>query len=89
MISASDDARDYNALTGANAAPGSDQLPGRAVDYLAPRQRVTYYFDVENTPEQETDINDARPNPLRADGHADSSRAVEGHRCGKNPPCRR
>ena len=32
----------------------SDQLPGRAVDYLAPRQRVTYYFDVENAPEQET-----------------------------------
>jgi putative nucleotidyltransferase with HDIG domain len=25
----------------------SDQLPGRALDYLAPRKRVAYFFDVE------------------------------------------
>ena len=30
----------------------SDQLPGRAFDYLMPRQRVAYFFDIEASQEE-------------------------------------
>src|ERR1700712_3091567 len=29
------------------------QLPARAVDYLKPRQRISYFFDVESTPKED------------------------------------
>ena len=29
------------------------QLPTRAVDYLKPRQRISYFFDVESTPQED------------------------------------
>jgi hypothetical protein len=29
------------------------QLPARAVDYLKPRQRISYFFDVESTPRED------------------------------------
>jgi hypothetical protein len=29
------------------------QLPARAVDYLKPRQRISYFFDVESAPQED------------------------------------